>query len=268
MNQYSQSRLGSKHVNQFEKIQGSSDTLSADDSTTSRALAARANYLSLDRPDLQFSTKELCRAFSQPTRKDYIKLKMLGRYLVGRPRMVWRFPWQDQDPSPEALHIYTDTDFAGCKVTRRSTSGSCVMRGKHCIKTSSKTQTTICLSSAEAELGGIVSSASAALGLQSVAADLGLTWSLELRADASAAIGICRRRGLGKVRHLHVSDLWVQDRLRSGDFKLVKWPGQDNLADSLTKYLERKDLETHVASMGIYVEGGRSELAPQISSQE
>ena len=113
-----------------------------------------------------------------------------------------------------------------------------------------------------------MSSASAALGLQSVAADLGLTWSLELRADASAAIGICRRRGLGKVRHLHVSDLWVQDRLRSGDFKLVKWPGQDNLADSLTKYLEKKDLEKHVASMGIHVEGGRSELAPQISSQE
>ena len=80
------------------------------------------------------------------------------------------------------------------------------MRGVHLIKAYSQTQTTVCLSSAEAELGGIVKAASHGLGLQSVAADLGLHWSLELRSDAAAAIGICRRRSLGRVRHLHVAD--------------------------------------------------------------
>ena len=110
----------------------------------------------------------------------------------------------------ERITLFTDTDFAGCVTTRRSTSAGVAMRGTHCIRTYSRTQSTVCLSSAEAELGGIVTAASASLGLQAVARDLGLDWGLQLRADASAAIGICRRRGLGRVRHLHVADLWVQ----------------------------------------------------------
>ena len=152
---------------------------------------------------------------------------------------MWQYIWQDGVGNADQMQAFTDTDFAGCKVTRRSTSGACVMRGLHCIKTTSKTQTTVCLSSAEAELGGIVGAASGALGLKAIAADLGLEWTIDIRADAAAAIGICRRRGLGKVRHLHVADLWVQDRLRAGDFLLTKWPGHANLADALTKYIDQ-----------------------------
>ena len=98
-----------------------------------------------------------------------------------------------------------------------------------------------------------------------MAADLGMQWSIEIRADAAAAIGTCRRRGLGRVWHLHVADLWVQDRLRMGDFELNKWPGQTNLADALTKHWSRPDLRRHIAAMGMTFEEGRSELAPSIS---
>ena len=76
------------------------------------------------------------------------------------------------------------------------------------------TQTTIALSSGEAGLGGICRGASIGLGLQALAADLNIHLKFEMLMDATAAMGICRRRGLGKVRHLHVSNLWVQDRLR------------------------------------------------------
>ena len=103
------------------------------------------------------------------------------------------------------------------------------------------------------------------MGLQSVALDLGLEWAIELKADASAAIGICRRRGLGKVRHLHTADLWVQDLLKSGDFALRKTPGSENIADMMTKYLARPDLSKHIAAMHIYVEQGRADLAPKIA---
>ena len=83
------------------------------------------------------------------------------------------------------------------------------------------TQPTIALSSGEAELGGICRGASIALGLQSLAKDLGIELKVNIHTDATAAIGICRRRGLGKIRHLHVADLWVQDRLKRGDFTLM-----------------------------------------------
>ena len=103
----------------------------------------------------------------------------------------------------------------------------------------SSTQSTVALSSGEAELGGICRGASKALGLQSVARDLGLPFKLEVLTDATAAIGICRRRGLGKIRHLAVAALWVQDRVRAGDFAPTKVLGSMDPADIFAKYADK-----------------------------
>ena len=53
-----------------------------------RGLAARANYLALDRIDIQYAVKEVCRGMAEPTKRDVRKLRRLGRYLKGRPRLV------------------------------------------------------------------------------------------------------------------------------------------------------------------------------------
>ena len=83
---------------------------------------------------------------------------------------------------------------------------------------------------------------------------------------SSAAIVICRRRGLGRVRHLAVADLWLQDRLRTGDFKLLKVAGCDNVSDLLSKYLDKPTHDKHCDNMGLEFEAGRTSTAPQISS--
>ena len=128
----------------------------------------------------------------------------------------------------------------------------------------SVTQSTVALSSGEAELGGICRGASIGLGLQSLASDLGMTLELEVLTDATAAIGICRRRGLGKIRHLATADLWVHDRLRRGDFRLTKVPGAENPADILTKFVSRDVMAKHMATMGLVSESGRAKSAPTI----
>ena len=179
--------------------------------------------------------------------------------------MVWRYDYQQNTNENNILKQYVDTDFAGCLHTRRSTSGSAALRGKHLIKHSSQTQSTVSLSSGEAELSGICRGASIGLGLQSIARDLGFAFSLEVFSDATAAIGICRRRGLGKIRHLHTADLWVQDRLRSKDFKLSKVLGADNPADVLTKHVNRQCLEKHLKFLSIFEDSGRASLAPTIN---
>ena len=138
------------------------------------------------------------------------------------------------------------------------------MHGCHPLKHWSSTQSTASLSSAEAELGGITRGASTSMGLVSIAADLGLTWSLELLTDSTAAIGICRRRGLGKIRHQAAADLWGQDRLRTGDFKISKVLGTENVSDILTKFTDRATLWKHLTAMGLRKETGRPELAPRI----
>ena len=90
----------------------------------------------------------------------------------------------------------------------------------------SSTQKTTALSTGEAELGGILKGSSEVLGMQSLAADLGMELEANVLTDASAAVGICRRTGIGKVRHLATGQLWVQERVRQGDFYLIKDPGR------------------------------------------
>ena len=100
------------------------------------------------------------------------------------------------------------------------------MRGRHLVRHYSRTQKTVTLSSAEAELGGVVQGASEGLGAQSIAQDLGITAALTLWADSSAAIGICRRSGIGRVRHLAVGQLWVQERVKDKTLRLRKVAGE------------------------------------------
>ena len=216
----------------------------------------------MDRTECSYATKELCRFFATPTRTGVEQLKRLVRYLVGAPRLVWEFHYQDEVAD---LVTYVDTDFGGCHVTRRSTSGGAATRGNHLVKHWSTTQTTVALSSAEAELTGICKGAAQSLGLQSLAADLGIKLQLTIMTDATAAIGIARRRGLGKVRHLATADLWIQDRLRKKDFKLTKIPGADNPSDMLTKHVDKVSMNKHMKTLGLRYEGGRAMSAPSIT---
>ena len=66
------------------------------------------------------------------------------------------------------------------------------------------------------------------------------------------------------MRHLHVSDLWVQDRLKRGEFSLTKIAGSENPADLLTKHVPRDTMIEHMKKMGIASESGRAESAPSL----
>ena len=68
----------------------------------------------------------------------------------------------------------------------------------------------LALSSGESELAAAVKATGEGLGFQSSLADFDLTLPLEIHSDATAAIGMCKRQGLGRVRHLSTSDLWIQ----------------------------------------------------------
>ena len=113
--------------------------------------------------------------------------------------------------------VLSDTDYAGCRETRKSTIGGVAVLGTHVIKHWSKTQAVIALSSGEAEYYGTVFGASQGLGLRSILEDMGLTRNLRVKTDASAAQGISNRLGIGKVRHIETNQLWLQQKLREKD---------------------------------------------------
>ena len=258
---FKKKRMGVRAAKHVELQDQGGAPLGAEAATQYRALAARCNYLSMDRPDIGFAAKELCRDFAQPSAASVVRLKRVVRYLVHRPRLVWHFGFEDFAGN---LDVHVDTDFAGCIRTRWSTSGGLARLGSHVIKGWSNTQSTVALSSAESELTGICKGATISLGLQALCQDLGLSVALRIFSDSTAAIGICRRRGLGRVRHLAVADLWIQDRLRSGDFSLSKVLGSENVADIMTKMFPKPVLNKHLEALSLRDELGRPSSAAQI----
>ena len=129
------------------------------------------------------------------------------------------------------------------------------------------TQSTIALNSGEAELHGISKGFSHALGIQALARDLGFDSKIRVHSNAAAAIGIARRRGLGRIRHLDVEDLWVQDCLRQGRVELVKIAGAEirpmHKPNTLTDQFSKQMMaETNVVPME-----GRSPEAPQLPQE-
>ena len=126
------------------------------------------------------------------------------------------------------LEVWVDSDFAGCKRTRKSTSGGVLCIGPNPIKHWSRTQGILALSTAEAEYYAMVKGASQALGVQAMLTDLGIDSPITECVDATAAKAISMRRGLGKVRHLDVHQLWIQARTADGTISLRKVPTPEN----------------------------------------
>ena len=216
------------------KVTEEAQKLSQEKATEYRSLAARANYLAVDRIDIQYAVKEICRNMSDPTVGDRRKLKRLARYLKAKPRLVSEYTWQERVIDMDG---YTDSDWAGCKDTAKSTSGGVIMWGSHMLKSWSSTQKSITLSSAEAELVAAVKVSTELIGMTQLAADWGLDSHGKVHVDSSAAIGVAQRRGCGKMRHVRVGTLWIQESVENGDLDIAKIHGEWNPADLLTKGL-------------------------------
>ena len=104
--------------------------LSSADATLYRRAAARANYIALDRPDLSFASRVASSHMSCPKEGDDQLIKRIIRYLNSKPRVAIRYEFQEES---EGITVFTDSDWAGDKTTRKSTSGGVVRRGKHTI---------------------------------------------------------------------------------------------------------------------------------------
>ena len=177
--------------------------------------------------------------------------------------MVLYFGWQ---AAPAELSVFTDSDWAGCVTSRKSTSGGVVMRGSHLLKHWSSTQATVALSSAEAELIALVRGASEGLGVRSLAVDFGIFPGVSLATDATAAVGICKRTGVGRIRHLDTRLLWIQDKVRTGELRLYKVLGLENPADLFTKFLSSETAAGHAARIRFWPVQGRAEVTPDLSA--
>ena len=214
-----------------------------------RSVTMRAAYLGQDRPDIAEPVKSLAQSMSKPTEESWSDLKRLARYLASTPCAGWRF---EEQRDLRKITATVDSDFAGDIVNRKSTTGLILRIGRHVVKTSSNLQSTVSLSSGEAEYYGMVKAAAAALGLQALMRDWGFDAQIAIESDSSAARSFASRRGLGRLRHVQTRYLWLQERVKLGHVKLHAVAGTNNYADVLTKVTAASRLTEVLGKLGFW----------------
>ena len=137
------------------------------------------------------------------------------------------------------------------------------MLGGIALKTWSSTQKTVALSVGEAEYIALVKAATEAIGIRSLARDLGWQLRLVVGVDSSTAKSIASRSGIGKMRHLEAKVLWVQQAVKEKEFFLAKVAGHVNPSDVLTKPLSVSEMVDKLQSMGATLQ--KRQVAPRPS---
>ena len=225
-------------------VREADDLLSEEEASQFRHRTGKALYLSLDRPSIQFAVCDLASGMSQPKIFHMLKLRKLGKYLLKYPEEIWLFQYQGV---VKQLTVFTDSDWATDHLTRRYMSCSVELFGLHLVEVSCGRQSVVALSSAEF----YAMTRGAASGLQTIQIyqGSGVSITLVLKCDSSAARGIASRNGSGKVKHLHILELWFQSYVRSGSIKLEKVDTLFNLADIATKGLSLERLTSLMAQL-------------------
>ncbi len=223
-----------------------------------------ALYLSTDREDIAYPVKELARRLRDPKAADLMALKRLGRYLKGTAGYG---VWLPKAGSLDRLECVTDSNWANCKMTRKSTTGCHLSIGDCVIAGFSRTQSLVSLSSGESEYYAAVTGASEGLFLRQILSFLLVEEvPLHLFIDATAAKGICTRLGVGKIRHLEAKTLWLQRQVKDGVVQVFRRPGVHNVADISTKAVQPGVLERLLPQTGLCTLDRAGEL-PEVHAE-
>ncbi|XP_019190810.1 PREDICTED: uncharacterized protein LOC109185287 [Ipomoea nil] len=214
-----------------------------DNPTQYRRIVGALQYLTITRPDLSFSVNRLCQFMHSPTQDHWGLLKRVLRYVKGTLDYGLRLT-----PSLASdLHAYSDSDWAGCPVDRKSTSGYAVFLGTNLISWLSRKQRTVTRSSTEAEYKGLADVAAEVTWVVSLLRELGLhsgtpatLWCDNLGATYLATNPVFHAR----TKHVEIDFYFVRDKVAAGDFIVNFVSTKDQLADIFTKPLPAPRFQT------------------------
>lgn len=143
------------------------------DVTIYRMLVGSLQYLNFTRPDISFSVNTVCQSMQQPKLRHFQMVKRILRYL----KVTINVGHHILAKSDLSLSGYSNSDWAGCKQTRRSTTGFCTKLGVSSVSWSAKKQTTVARSNTEAEYPVMATTTAEILWLTYLLKDLGIRGS-------------------------------------------------------------------------------------------
>ena len=258
-----------------------SKALSSAQAKLFRTIVGKLLYISGERPDAQVVIQYLAGKASQPTERALKVLKHLAGFLhstrdygINLKNQPGISILRDGSSSSSAssgseqrralVEAISDSNFANDRETRKSLSCGQVYVNRALAYSFVRNQKVVTLSSGEAELVALTQVVSEAILIKKVWNFLTeLEVDMIARTDSSVARAIAQRAGVGRVRHLQTSCLWIQQWCARRELKVLAIPTEKNPADVGTKVLTASRLRMLCGTMGM-VNGGGSLIGAEV----
>ncbi|GJQ92266.1 putative ribonuclease H-like domain-containing protein [Tanacetum coccineum] len=214
-----------------------------------RSMIGSLMYLTASRPDIMFAVCACARFQVSPKTSHLLAVKRIFRYLKGKPSLGL---WYSKD-SPLELVAYTDSDYAGATLDRKSTTGGCQFLGNRLISWQCKKQTVVATSTTEAEYVAAASCCGQVLWIQNQLLDYGYNFmNIVIYIDNTSTICIIENHVQhSKTKHIEIRHHFIRDCNAKKLIQMAKIDTQLNVADLLTKGFDAGRFQYLVSSIGM-----------------
>ena len=201
-----------------------------------RSLIGSLLYVTASRPDVMFSVC-MCARYQASPRESHLKAaKRILRYLKHTQDVGLWYPKGSQFE----LIGYSDSDYGGCKINRKSTSGTCQFLGRSLVSWSSKKQNSVAISTTEAEYISAGACCAQLLWMKSTLKDYGFNFkNIPLFCDNESAVKLANNLVQHtRTKHIDIRHHFLRDHVAKGDISLENVGTENQLADIFTKPLD------------------------------
>jgi hypothetical protein len=203
-----------------------------------RSMIGSLLYLCASRPDIMLAVCICARFQANPKESHHVAVKRILRYLAHTPSLGLWYPKGTQFD----LVGYSDSDWAGDRVDRKSTSGTCHFLGRSLVCWASKKQNCVSISTAEAEYIAAGSCCTQILWLKQTLKDYGIhVKKIPLLCDNESAIKIAHNPVQhSRTKHIDIRHHFLRDHVQREDIVISHVRTEEQLADIFTKPLDEK----------------------------